>query len=270
MKKIVLGLICATLTAACGSRNLISVQQVTEPIQIDGEISDWIDAEAPFFIKENIRYAFTDDEEYLYVLVEAKQQTDIMKMAGLGFTIWFNERGKKKKSVGIRYPVGTMEMGNGMPPGGTSGAFGNAGMEMNGPEMYDMFLQDLDVLRLVGFEVEEEIFVEVAEEDYGIKVKAVFTDDGLFINEFAVPKKLVLTKEKSKKLAVGFFTDEMERPSFAGGPGGMGGGMQPPGGGMGGMGGGMSPGGMPPGGRSGFQDMLNPIEIWTVLDMSKE
>jgi hypothetical protein len=73
------------------------------PPKIDGEISDW---QAPLFHVEKavqVDYAFSNDAENLYLVFVFKEAKFISSLAQTGFTLWFNEQGKKKKKLGLRF-----------------------------------------------------------------------------------------------------------------------------------------------------------------------
>jgi hypothetical protein len=78
------------------------------PIKIDGDISDWL---APSFQTEKqvqVDYAFGNDGENLYLIFVFKDQKYLSSLAQTGFTIWFNDQGKKKKKLGLRFEKKTL------------------------------------------------------------------------------------------------------------------------------------------------------------------
>jgi len=255
MRTILIGLVCSLLIQSCaGKKNLLKINHTETPIEIDGELTEW--GERGSFFKESIRYGFLMDSTHLYIFIEAKEQNDIMKIVGLGFTFWFNTDGKKKKSMGIRYPIGSFgdEMAGRIRQGGARGQRGADPLMMN-----ELLSQGLDRIGFIGFKVEEEMYTEMALEEFGVQARASFNQNGLFINEIAIPKKLILDGEHSSKLAVGLISDKLEMPSMP-----AGGGAGRPGGGVGGR----PPQGM--GGMQFMQEMTQEIKVWTTFDLTGE
>jgi hypothetical protein len=73
------------------------------PLKIDGDISDWL---APTFHTEKairVDYAFGNDGENLYLIFIFKDRKYLSSLAQTGFTIWFNDQGRKKKQLGLRF-----------------------------------------------------------------------------------------------------------------------------------------------------------------------
>ena len=73
------------------------------PLKIDGEIGDWL---APAFqIEKNVQvhYAFGNDSENLYLIFIFKSQKYLSSLSQTGFTVWFNDQGKKKKNLGLHF-----------------------------------------------------------------------------------------------------------------------------------------------------------------------
>lgn len=78
------------------------------PLKIEGEISDWM---APSFNVEKsvqVDYAFGNDADNLYLIFVFKDQQYLSSLAQTGFTVWFNDQGKKKKKLGLRFEKKTL------------------------------------------------------------------------------------------------------------------------------------------------------------------
>jgi len=78
------------------------------PLKIDGEIGDWL---APAFQIEKdvqVNYAFGNDAENLYLIFIFKDQKYLSSLAQTGLTIWFNDQGKKKRKLGVRFEKMTL------------------------------------------------------------------------------------------------------------------------------------------------------------------
>jgi hypothetical protein len=95
--------------------NLLSAKSVTvesrwqkTPLKIDGDIGDWM---APLFNSEKsvqVDYAFCNDVDNLYLLFIFKERKYLSSLARTGFTVWFNDQGKKKKKLGLRFEKKTL------------------------------------------------------------------------------------------------------------------------------------------------------------------
>jgi len=78
------------------------------PIQVDGDIGDWM---APLFHSEKslqVDYAFCNDADNLHLIFIFKEQKYLSSLAQTGFTLWFNDQGKKKKKLGLRFEKKTL------------------------------------------------------------------------------------------------------------------------------------------------------------------
>lgn len=99
-----LWLVAAAVPLALGAKTVpVQSRWQKSPIRIDGDISDWL---APSFHSEKqvqVEYAFGNDGENLYLIFVFKDQKYLSSLAQTGFTIWFNDQGKKKKKIGLRF-----------------------------------------------------------------------------------------------------------------------------------------------------------------------
>jgi len=98
----ILAVIGAAKTAAVQSR------WHQAPIKIDGDIGDWM---APLFNQEKsvqVDYAFCNGGDYLNLIFIFKEQKYLSSLTQTGFTVWFNEQGKKKKKTGLRFEKKTL------------------------------------------------------------------------------------------------------------------------------------------------------------------
>jgi hypothetical protein len=94
--------------AATGKTAPVLSRWQRSPLKIDGDISDWL---APSFQSEKqvqAEYAFGNDGENLYLIFVFKDQKYLSSLAQTGFTIWFNDQGKKKKKLGLRFEKKTL------------------------------------------------------------------------------------------------------------------------------------------------------------------
>ena len=96
-----------SFVAAAKTMSVASRWQAT-PIQVDGDIGDWM---APLFHSEKslqVDYAFCNDANNLHLIFIFKEQKYLSSLAQTGFTVWFNDQGKKKKNLGLRFEKKTL------------------------------------------------------------------------------------------------------------------------------------------------------------------
>ena len=187
----------------------------------------------------------------------------------MGFTIWFDPNGGKKKEFGILFPVGMMEMGLMMRGRGQ-------GQDVEAlREQFQKSLRDLEIF-MPGEEEPRRIPVTDAT---GIEVKVGDSYEQL-VYEIKVPlykseiHPYAIAAKADKPIGVGFETAQLDREKMRGkmGRGGMGG--RPPGGsggGRGGVGGGRGGfGGGRGGGMGGRPQMPEQFKLWAKVQLSSE
>ena len=99
----------AIVCVGCRDIELTSKRPVHD-INIDGKDDDWRNTKT-FFENERVAIGVFNDEHFLYLSLtpwDIGMETSIIRG---GFTVWFDSRGKKKKTFGIRYPIGSKEYG---------------------------------------------------------------------------------------------------------------------------------------------------------------
>ncbi len=82
------------------------------PLQIDGNLSDWVKGDTVMNKDYNLSYAFKNDDNFLYVLLvfdlkevgKGKFENKYMSSIDYtGLTLWLNAEGKEKKTHGLRF-----------------------------------------------------------------------------------------------------------------------------------------------------------------------
>jgi len=74
-------------------------------ISVDGKNADWLGAML-FFEEDNISVGLLNDENFFYICMIAEDQFIRAQVMRQGFTLWFDPEGGKKKTFGIKYPLG--------------------------------------------------------------------------------------------------------------------------------------------------------------------
>ncbi|MFC1897994.1 hypothetical protein ACFLYJ_00315 [Candidatus Cloacimonadota bacterium] len=106
MKKcyLVIALVTIILLQGCNMIQLESMWKDRE-ITIDGNDKDWIDAK--YYLKDfNVVLGIMNDNDYLYICFYPTTQDLTKQLITQGCILWFNTDGKKKKEVGIHFPLG--------------------------------------------------------------------------------------------------------------------------------------------------------------------
>ena len=97
--------ISITLFSGCKAPQLNSNWREFEVI-IDGQDIEWRGVSNYFEKKSNILIGFLNDEEHLYIRFSTMDRKLHRQIVSLGFTVWFDPKGGKKKRFGIHFPVG--------------------------------------------------------------------------------------------------------------------------------------------------------------------
>ncbi len=271
-----------TLLVGCDMREVDSTWR-DRVVTIDGidEGSEWENARY-FFEKEKVIIGLLNDENNLYVRLSSRDRNLQRQLMVLGFTLWFDAKGGRKKTFGIHFPIGMQ--GSGMQMMRSSGRTNRN--------------EDSDQLRkmLEGSQREIEILGPGKNESYtmlvvdalvlGINVK-INNPKGNLVYELKIPllrnesQPYGIGTEIAQEIGIGLETGKIdmeqmrsqmrERGGSMGGRGGIGGRG-------GGLGGGSSREGM--GGRSGGMrgreggrgggQMFESLELWLKTELALE
>ena len=250
----------AFFLAGCGTFKLKS-KWLDREITVDGQSDDWLGS-LMYIEEKNISVGLFNDENFLYICMIAEDQFVRNQVMRQGVIIWFNPSGGKKKTFGIKFPIG-MQAGD-VP-------MGRRGDEQDPERFRQARRRSMTELEILGPGKDESI--KMYKEDakgIDINVKGL---SGMLVYELKVP--LIHSEEHPYAIgakagsSIGFRLEipKMSRQrmggkdGMGGGKGGMGGGKGGMGGGRGGMGGGMRGGGM----RS---QMTKPLKIQAVVQLA--
>ena len=98
------GLVTPVLALAGKPQPIVSQWRET-PIVIDGDKGDWPDLQLDLEKKE-CSIGVSNDADFLYLALRLDNPLLVRQLLRRGFTVWFNPAGNRKKTFGIRYPVG--------------------------------------------------------------------------------------------------------------------------------------------------------------------
>lgn len=223
--------------------NKNAVRNETKPTNftpvIDGKINEW-PAEL-FTANTSVRcsYAIANDGNNLYIAVKVADRMQQMKLVNGGTEVWIDAKAKKKKNLGIKFPIG----GEAMTMPNRNGGQQQPDKEAMKREMRNKMLN----MELEGFKPEFNGVQSV----YSVsQVKPVidWNEKDELIYELAIPFAALPPEAAASlnEVTIGIIIKGLQMPSgFPGG--GPGGGGMPAGG---------PPAGMrPPGGGGGMPDM---------------
>jgi hypothetical protein len=252
--------ILVLFAAGCEEQELNS-NWLDREIVIDAKSDDWLDT-LYYFESNMVSLGFFNDESHLYVCMLAEHPMLQMQVVGQGFTLWFDPAGGKKKTFGIRFPIGMRGMRAQMDPMRTQEG------ELDREKMRQAFEESLADLEIFGpGGVKRQLPVEEAK---GLEIK-VRNETGLFVYELKVPLRaneehpFAIGANAGTAIGVGLEVPEIDkdemRNAMQGRMGGQGG--IPPGGSMGGGG----RGGI---GRRGYQKpkIPNGLDVWALLKLA--
>lgn len=90
----------------CSNIKRVDSFRVSEPIQIDGNLSDWPSMAFSRTSSEEFDVAITNDEEFVYVSVNFRNNRIFQLARDYGLRVYFDSDRKFRRSFGIVYPVG--------------------------------------------------------------------------------------------------------------------------------------------------------------------
>ncbi len=108
---ILLILFLLTALTGCKSIKLDSVY-TADPINIDGNYSDWEKIPALYFEDQEVLLALSNDTNNLYLAFRFRDPKWLMALRKTGLTIWLDNSGKKKENFGIKYSGGPKPQDN--------------------------------------------------------------------------------------------------------------------------------------------------------------
>ncbi len=231
----------ATLSGCKSSASL--ADRAESPMVTDGHTTNGELLPRYFDSNTKLQVGLSNDDQYFYLRLIAPDRETQMKMFISGFEVWIDPTGKKKKTMGITFPIARpREQGQG---GGFAGGPGQGGGRPQGmdPEaMRARFLDNQKELKLTGFPNLKNGLIPL-ENDQDVHLAVNWDAGNVMVYEAAIPLKGILGEgfslSQQPVWGVQLVVTGLPMPSMPGG--GM------PGGGM--PGGGAPSGGMPAGGR---------------------
>lgn len=198
---------------------------------IDGKMNEWGDA-LMFDNTTKCIYAIANDTAALYITIRAADRAQQMKIVQGGMEIWVDDKAKKRKTTGVKFPIGGGAMS--MPAGRTSEN------RQNGIDMRQLMKLKMLTMELTGFKEG----INGSHNVYSnLQVKPVIDWDERenMVYELVIPFAVLdeTVSANFTNISVGIFIKGLKMEKGfdgmpAGGPpgGGRPGGMRPGGGGM--------------------------------------
>lgn len=218
------------LIAACGNKQLESKWR-TDEITVDGSNRDW--ADKLIYNRDNdIAIGIVNDETDLYISISSTDRAMIQKIIIGGFTVWFNAKGNKDKTIGIRYPIGTQ----GSAPRFPESLKGDRNRNYPDEQPMESFRKRWEEFEIIKNEENISLRIPI-DNEVGIEVRNSFYE-GMLVYELKIPlyKKqnspYAIGTGKSEFIGIGFESGKMEnrnrmnmmnRRGSSGGRGGRGG-----------------------------------------------
>ncbi len=256
-----LGLIMCFVFVSCENYQIKS-QWRDRVIVVDGRSADWLDALT--YVEEfNISVGMANDTDFLYVCAVVGNPLVRMRVMRQGLTVWFDPKDGRKKSLGIRFPLGSQ---------GRRERPAEFGEESDMEILQRVFLLSLNELEILGPDRTDVRRINKTEAK-GVDV-AMSVSSGLLVYELKVPlinspeQAFAINVQPGRSFGIGIETspqsrdkEQLSRPSRTGGMGRPGSGGNP------GMGrtGGMSQ--MPGGGGPAIPKNL---KLWLSVSLGQE
>jgi hypothetical protein len=238
-----------------------------------------------FFEDANITIGLLNDDNTMYIRLSSRDRIIQRQLMAAGFTMWFDADGKKKKTLGIHFPLGRIAGGLEMMKFDR-----NASMQEDPEIIRTMVEASQAEIQIIGPGKDARTTMTVEDvRELGIHVK-MDVSKGNLVYEMQIPlmrnesQPYGIGLESSQLIALGLESGKLEMPNMksqagsrgsGGGRGGRGG-MSDMGGmtGMGGSrGGGGRGGGGKGGGRGGIGGggtMPEPVELWLKTKLASE
>jgi hypothetical protein len=241
---------CATIELASNWR--------ADAVAIDGRMNEWND-KTVLIDNGKLLMGIQNDSNFVYLMLSTNDRFLGRKLMSQGLTVWFDQKGGKDKTFGIRFPIGYRSAGI-TPPDEDQREAMPADMGRSAG-----LIRELEILG-PGKENHQRMAILAAG---GIDAKVSFSP-GSFVYELKVPfpdnnrYPFSIRAQSGTSIGLGLETPEIsDRPDFQGAEGG---GVGATGGGRRGSGGrGQGPSGSDP---ERMREMMEPLKVWMKVQLA--
>jgi hypothetical protein len=261
-------MICISFVSSGGCEKSIELSSRwrKSAIVVDGIGNEW-DGATIYAAKEKVSLTMINDSTDMYICINTRDRHVQAQVLRMGLTLWFDPDGGENKICGIRFPLGTHEIGMPMMPGN---------YELNQSERLEkMFAQLTDEMEILGPGEEDIQRISFLEAEmhginvrlgysngnlvYELKVPFAYDEDHLFaigLNETDIDANTII--------GIGFETPEITMEEMKEKMEERGMGMPP-------AGGAMPPRGMPNGGMRGSGPQVpERLSLWTKVRLASD
>jgi hypothetical protein len=94
------------LFTSCSSKLIVKSQPQQEEMIIDGSLDDWSQLTFTQLKQDGLAIGVKNDRDHLYICMRIFDQAKASAVMRAGFTVWLDASVSKKKTCGIRFPLG--------------------------------------------------------------------------------------------------------------------------------------------------------------------
>jgi hypothetical protein len=264
--------ILATSLAGCKNQIALTSKWCDQGMDFGASSDEWGPATI-YAEKEKVSLTLLNDGDYVYIRLNTRDRGIQSQLLMAGLTVWFNSDGSKRKTIGIRFPLG---MHGNVPP-----AMARQGTrDVKAIERMTEEMNEIEILGPDKESVNRTFLVAAAASGINAKIGLV-KGNLIYKLKFPLVKKdefpyaVGINSEEiatSKVIGVGFETPKINRGEMRKNMGGE----EPPG---------MPPGGTPPEGsgmlpssgerpaageRMPHGGMPEPLNLWTKVTLASE
>ncbi|MEX0686905.1 MAG: hypothetical protein WD267_08715 [Balneolales bacterium] len=116
------------LILSCSFTKEVQSNYTDQPVQVEGLLSQWPTGGQSRIQTDNLDYYLANNSEFLFLRIDFKSQKVFEEAKRFGFTVYFDNAEKVKRSLGITYPAGIVTQLSEIP-GGQKDYFENPGWE---------------------------------------------------------------------------------------------------------------------------------------------
>lgn len=104
LRTLILAVIGASLSAPAFPAVMVAEsRRAASPIQVDGQVDEWLSVERNLDPKSGTSFAFQNDGRNLYILFVVKKPESERSVASTGMTVLGRPRGRKKAATGVLF-----------------------------------------------------------------------------------------------------------------------------------------------------------------------